>query len=336
MPFYKYQVFGLPLWEWGLFVLLLALMVMAYLLYKKKQEAKKKFHLKVEYDQLPKPGPRSAFVGKIAETDHRTYFDLEAFKTHTIDAGSTGGGKSFSAQGIIEEALIKGVAILVFDPTAQWSGMLRKCQDKSIMKLYPDFGMKLTEARAFNGNIRQITNPLEKINIRKYMKPGEIQIFAMHKMDPKDIDIFVANTIKEVFHSNFQESTELKLMLVYDEVHRLLPKFGGSGEGFLQIERGCREFRKWGIGIFLISQVLADFVGQIKANINTEIQMRTRDEGDLERIRVKYGEEVLRRVRVCDEPGGYDEGPRRRPVFYDHPPRPPADIPDREWGGPRW
>ncbi|TXM69357.1 hypothetical protein [Methylobacterium sp. WL120] len=49
-----------------------------------------------------------------------------------------------------------------------------------------------------------------------------------------------------------------------------------------------------------------------------------------------YGEEVLRRVRVCDEPGGYDEGPRRRPVFYDHPPRPPADIPDREWGGPRW
>ena len=26
------------------------------------------------------------------------------------------------------------------------------------------------------------------------MKPGEIQIFAMNKMDPKDIDIFVANT----------------------------------------------------------------------------------------------------------------------------------------------
>ena len=49
-----------------------------------------------------------------------------------------------------------------------------------------------------------------------------------------------------------------------------------------------------------------------------------------------YGEEVVRRVRVCDEPGGYDDGPRRRPVFFDHPPRPPIDIPDRGWGGPRW
>jgi tetratricopeptide (TPR) repeat protein len=39
----------------------------------------------------------------------------------------------------------------------------------------------------------------------------------------------------------------------------------------------------------LVSQVLADFVGQIKANINTEVQMKTRDEGDLKRIETKYG-----------------------------------------------
>jgi hypothetical protein len=43
----------------------------------------------------------------------------------------------------------------------------------------------------------------------------------------------------------------------------------------------------------LVSQVLSDFVGQIKANINTEIQMRTRDEGDLERIKTKYGGDML-------------------------------------------
>jgi hypothetical protein len=82
-------------------------------------------------------------------------------------------------------------------------------------------------------------------------------------------------------------------LLVFDEVHRLLSKFGGNGEGFLQIERACREFRKWGIGVMLVSQVLSDFVGEIKANINTEVQMRTRDEGDLGRIKIKYGEEFL-------------------------------------------
>jgi len=35
----------------------------------------------------------------------------------------------------------------------------------------------------------------------------------------------------------------LRLIIIFDEVHRLLPKFGGTGEGFIQIERGAREFR---------------------------------------------------------------------------------------------
>ena len=62
------------------------------------------------------------------------------------------------------------------------------------------------------------------------------------------------------------------------------------------MERACREFRKWGIGVMLVSQVLADFVGQIKANINTEIQMKTRDEGDLQRIETKYGKSYIQEL----------------------------------------
>jgi len=214
--------------------------------------------------------------------------------------------------------LIKNVAIMVFDPTAQWTGMLRKMTSKFILDLYADFGMKKSEARAFPGNVKQVMDRRELIDIKKYMKPGEIQVFACHKLDPKDMDMFVANVIREVFHANFDESPKLRLMLCFDEVHRLLPKFGGSGDGFLQIERGCREFRKWGIGIMLISQVLADFMGQIKANINTEIQMRTRDEGDLERIRVKYGEEVLRSLVKATVGAGMVENPaynRGKPFF---------------------
>ncbi len=294
LPFYQYILFaGIRVWHAILAFIIIAGLVTAGIMIKKRIEAKKKYHLKVEYSEIPKPGPRSIFVGKIAETEKKSYLNLENFKTHTIVAGSTGGGKSFSAQVIIEEMLLKDVAVIVFDPTAQWTGMLRKLTNKGLLGLYSSFGMKPGDAKAFTGNIRQINNARELIDIRKYMKPGEIQIFTVHKLDPKDIDIFVANTVREVFHANFDESEPLRLCLVYDEVHRLLPKFGGSGEGFLQIERACREFRKWGIGVMLISQVLADFVGQIKANINTEIQMRTRDEGDLDRIKTKYGADVL-------------------------------------------
>jgi len=116
----------------------------------------------------------------------------------------------------------------------------------------------------------------------------------LNKLQPKDIDVFIANVIRQIFKSDPKESPTLKVLLVFDEVHRLLSKFGGSGEGFLQIERACREFRKWGLGVMLISQVLNDFVGEIKANINTELQTRTLEESDLERIRTKYGEGFLK------------------------------------------
>ena len=318
VPFWQRSLFGLKYWLWFLILLAIGGIVAAVILIRRNIEAKKKYHLKVDYDELPKPGQRNIPVGKIAETDNMTYFNLENFKTHTIIAGSTGGGKSVSAQVIIEEALDKGVAVIVFDPTAQWTGMLRPCKDKTMLALYPLFGMKKTDAKAYNGNIRMILNPREKIDIKKYVKPGEIQVFCGHKLDPKDMDIMVANAIRSIFHANFPENKLLKVLFVFDEVHRLLPKFGGSGDGFLQIERGCREFRKWGLGIMLISQVLSDFVGTIKANINTEIQMRTRDEGDLERIRQKYGEDVLRSLVKATVGSGMIENPaynRGQPYF---------------------
>lgn len=295
LPFYMKTVFlGFRIWHLVAMLAFLTMLTLAIIYYKRYKESKKRYHLKVDYSQLPKQGPNSIWVGKISETDHKAYFNLEQFKVHAIVAGTTGGGKTVSAQVIVEEALMKNIAVIVFDPTAQWSGFLRKQEDKGMLRLYSYYGMKPKQARSFPGNVRMVTDAYELIDIKKYMKPGEIHVFTLNKLDPKDIDIFVANTIRQVFKANFDESKELRLMLVYDEVHRLLPKFGGSGEGFVQIERGCREFRKWGIGVLLVSQVLADFVGQIKANINTEIQMRTRDEGDLKRIATKYGEEVLR------------------------------------------
>ena len=293
--FYEQELFGIiPVWLLSLIVTLFSSGYMTYRVYKKKKEAKKRFHAKVEYDELPSEGDRSLFVGKIAETTKRAYFDMDRLTVHSIVAGSTGGGKSISAQDIIEECLIKGVAVAVFDPTAQWSGMLRKLEDKKFLEFYPKFGMDpKKDPRGFNGNIKAVKNGREIIDIFKYLKEGEIQIFTTNTLDPKDYDIFVASMIQQIFHSKLDEFRGLKYMLVFDEIHRILPKFGGSGAGFTQIERGCREFRKWGIGIVLISQVLSDFVGEIKANINTLVQMKTRDEGDLERIKMQYGEEYI-------------------------------------------
>ncbi|HZX45078.1 MAG TPA: hypothetical protein VFF28_05340, partial [Candidatus Nanoarchaeia archaeon] len=124
-------------------------------------------------------------------------------------------------------------------------------------------------------------------------------------------------------------------IIVYDEVHRLLPKFGGSGEGLIQLERGAREFRKWGVGLVLISQVLNDFVGEIKANIGTEIQVRTLYEGDLNRISMKYGEDMVKSIVKAAvgtgmvENAEYNKG---RPYFVSFRPllHNPHRLPDQE------
>jgi len=293
-PFWDYLIFGILPIRWVLFTsTILSILIISYLVYRKKMEQKKRYKGKVDFNLLPKPGERSIFLGTVAETNVKTYFDLDQLTIHTLIAGSTGGGKTVSAEVLVEEALAKGISVIVFDPTAQWSGFLRKCVNKTMLSLYPKFSMKKSDAKAFNGNVHEILDARQIIDIKKYMIPGEIHVFAINRLAPKDIDTLVANTIREVFKANLPEAPELKTIIIFDEVHRLLPKFGGSGEGFIQIERGAREFRKWGVGLMLISQVLTDFIGETKANINTEIQMRTRDEGDLNRIKNKYGGYML-------------------------------------------
>lgn len=292
-PIYLYAFLGIPLWIYMAIISFLGFVSLNVFAYKRHLDKKKRYSVKVDYGSLAQPGERTIRLGHIAETKKNAYLELEKLKVHTIVAGATGMGKSISAQVIIEEALLNDVCVIVFDPTAQWSGMLRKCEDKKMLSFYPKFGMKPSEARGFPGNIRAVKDARQKIDINKYFEPGHIQIFTLNKLQPKDMDIFVAGVIRQIFKSDPKESQELKILLVFDEVHRLLPKFGGSGEGFLQIERGCREFRKWGIGQILISQVMSDFVGEIKANINTEVQTRTVEEGDLERIKSKFGESYL-------------------------------------------
>ncbi len=293
----KKTFFNIEVWQFFIVIIGLFSLFVSFRMIEEVRFKSRKYKARVYYSRLPKKGKRSGFIGYIAETRRKAYIELDRLMTHTLVAGSTGAGKSVSAQVIIEEALLKGVSVIVFDPTAQWTGFLRKCTEKAMLSHYKEFGMDpVKDPKAFNGNIRHIDASLESIDIKKLMNPGEINVIVLNKLRTSQIDLVVTETIQEVFDANLPESKELKLLLVFDEVHRLLPKYGGSGSGFNMIERACREFRKWGVGMLLISQVLNDFVGEIKANINTEIQMKTKHEEDQKRIEKIYGIDILRSI----------------------------------------
>lgn len=285
---------------------------------KYKKDKSKVYKTFVNLSKLPQESSVTVKLGKIAETNKPAFFDLNQLKTHVLIAGTTGSGKSITAQDLVEEALMKNIAVLIFDPTAQWTGFLRKNEDKEMFKYYPRFNMKKSDARGFNGNIKIVKDPTESIDIKKCVVPGQATIFCMNYLKSSEIDLMVASTIQQIFDSNLEESRDLKILLVYDEVHRLLPKFGGAGKGMLQLERACREFRKWGVGLVLVSQILKDFVEDIHANIGTEIQMKTKHIEDLKRITEKYGEKLLQILNKVPagtgmvENSAYNEG---KPYF---------------------
>jgi hypothetical protein len=126
-------------------------------------------------------------------------------------------------------------------------------------------------------------------------KKGEMTVLVTEKLPNKDMDTFVRKSVESLFAMRLPESREIRMLLIYDEVHRLLPKYGGKG-GYIVLERACREFRKWGVGIFMISQVLMDFRGAIRANISTEIQLRSKYEGDINRVKTKYGPDYASKI----------------------------------------
>jgi len=242
--------------------------------------------------KLPKKG---FVVGMVAHTKRKAYVEDRKLTTHTIIAGGTGSGKTVAAMAMAEEALNNKIPVVVFDPTAQWTGFIRPCRDDDMLKLYPQFGMKQEQTKSYKGNIVQIKDPFLEVKIEDFIKKGEITVFTLNKLTPDQLDYFIRKTIDYMFKISWKESRKLKLLLIYDEVHRLLPQFAKragaalEGGGYQAIERACREFRKWGIGLVMISQVLQDFKGAIRAVIATEIQMRTKYEGDIKRIRTKYG-----------------------------------------------
>ncbi|MEK6953893.1 MAG: DUF87 domain-containing protein [Candidatus Micrarchaeota archaeon] len=267
----------------------------AYAVYQQRKLKGQRYIIPMDYKKLPQAGPRAIPVGRIAETDVTAYFDMDKLQTHSIAAGGTGSGKSVSAQVVVEELLKRNVPVVVFDPTAQWTGYIRPNKDKQMLALYPKFAMKPEDARSYKTNIINVLDPNQPIEYKKYLIPGEITVFVMNKLQPAQLDGFVKRSIQAVFDMRPLESKELKLLIVYDEVHRLLPKYGGKG-AYAQLERGYREFRKWGLGMFMISQVLLDFKGAVRANIANEIQLRTKYEGDIGRVKTKYGGEYASKI----------------------------------------
>ncbi|HLD85026.1 MAG TPA: NEW3 domain-containing protein, partial [archaeon] len=274
--------------------------------YLRRRSSKKRYASPLEWKSLPKG---ELWLGKIGETEKEATFKLDDLTTHVLTAGATGSGKSVSAMVIVEEALKKKLPVVVFDPTAQWTGFVRPDTEQGMLNTFKKFKMKQEDARPFKGLIYEITDVNVQIDIRKYMNPGEITVFTLNKLKPGEYDQAVQNIVNMIFSITWEESSSLKMLVCFDEVHRLLEKYGGKG-GYTALEKACREFRKWGIGIVMVSQVLSDFKEALRGNVLTEVQMHTKLLEDIDRVKTKYGEEYSNRITRQEVGVGMIQNPK--------------------------
>jgi len=286
------------MWFAGIFVILISIILAGnytYVWYKKQKLKKARYIFPINMKKLPAYTKDALWLGKIAETNIAAYFNKNDITTHIMTAGATGAGKSVCASIFVEEALKKKIAVVVFDPTAQWSGFVNPCKDRNLLKSYKKFGMKEEDARPYNGIIFNIPDDKFTVDFDKYNNPGEITVFNLNRLTTKQYDNAVSNILNSILARAWEESPELKMIIVFDEVHRLLGKYGG-GKGYIALEKAAREFRKWGLGLITISQVSSDFKEAVSGNILTEIQLNTKSKEDIDRIKYKYGDDFARRI----------------------------------------
>ncbi|MDD3263634.1 MAG: DUF87 domain-containing protein [Candidatus Nanoarchaeia archaeon] len=276
-------------------VFLLVFIVFIAILKIKKYKLSKQTFIHPNFSKIPDNKETNFLMGKIPETTKKAYFDPDKLTTHTLVAGSTGSGKSVTASIFVEECLLHNIPVIIFDPTAQWTGFVKACRDEVVLKTYSNFGLTEDDARSFKGLIYNVNDENIVVDFKKYINPGEVTVFNLAKLNTEQYNLATENIIKQLFQFGFDETPHLRVLIVFDEVHRLLDQYGGQG-GYHSLEKAAREFRKWGLGLLMISQVSSDFKEAIGGNVLTEIQLNTKSIEDIKKMESKYGKEYSKAI----------------------------------------
>ncbi|MBM3233449.1 DUF853 family protein [Candidatus Pacearchaeota archaeon] len=256
-----------------------------------------------DFDSLPQS--KYAYVGIVADTEEKVFFDTAQLTRHTLIAGGTGSGKTVSGMVLVEELIKRGASVLVLDPVGQWTGFVKSNEDKIMREKYKKFGIKT--GMAFQTRVLQIDDSCLNLDIIHYINQKGLTIVRLDGLTPAKADAFVESTLEQIYRAKLPETGGLRSLVVLDEVHRLLPKYGGR-KAYTKLEQAVREFRKWGVGLLMISQVLTDFKGAIRGNIGTEIQMHSRYEGDIKRVRERHGADISKLISKMPVGIGMVEG----------------------------
>lgn len=208
---------------------------------------------------------------------------------HVYISGTTGGGKSFLARVLIEEAAAHpSLSILVLDPRNQSIGLLVAEDRPKILQQYDGFGMKPERAHGFPFNYfapgLSYAAPLPK-SLASLAEGRSIVSFK--GLEDSRRCAMAGEILDAVFEAcNAQESESPRLLILVDEAQlftrKRLDESAKQAAGRVEraLDRIAREGRKFGIVLALVSQTMKDFgyeLASIRQMTTTKIFLRNSD-----------------------------------------------------------
>ncbi|MBI5133201.1 MAG: ATP-binding protein [Thaumarchaeota archaeon] len=162
---------------------------------------------------------------------------------HVLITGMTGSGKTSIALKIVSEVRKIGKPVLVVTPQpGPWKKM---------------------GVHVLTDEDEELKDAINLLDIRSFARDLEETAKTLSSL----VDFF----------SHSEETEELRLLIVFDETHRLM-----AYEELTRIlDTAARELRKYGVGLVFISQSCFDFIRGIRGDIHTHIAMRTVWSNDL-------------------------------------------------------
>ena len=208
---------------------------------------------------------------------------------NTYISGTTGSGKTYLGRVIVEEATkYEELNILILDPRNQAAGLLVPEDRASILSLYPELGIPPDGARGFQFRYYA---PAETFGEEIPRDLSEVaagrSIVSFKGLDDRERCELFARILDAVFDSHArEESPTLRTILVIEEAQRFTKKrvsdaAKAAGEKAERaLDRTAREGRKYGQGLFILSQTIRDFAydsASIRQNTNTKIFLHNSD-----------------------------------------------------------
>lgn len=211
-------------------------------------------------------------------------FDPRDLTTHVLIAGDRGSGKTTTARILASEVNKVGVPVAVFDPDGEW----REVPGAHVQaRENPEFTIDLSAT------------------------PHRLAVFDLSEIPYKRYDVALKSVVDSLMvETRWEESQTLRLLVVLEETHRTLPRYGGRGGGYYGLERAVRELRKWGVGVVLVTEFMAEFKDELGANVLTEIQLKTTYGPDLRRAQDRFGPDYATMLPTVSPGEAFIHNPR--------------------------